>query len=92
MSILTSPTTIVLPIRYLLGRLSRQGSFMPVTLALASLALSFTARAVSPPPDGGDFHGNTAEGDGALNSAFNTVTGGWYNTALGYQALLRSAQ
>jgi len=65
-------------------------AFLLVPLALTLSALLPTVRAVSPPPDGGDFHGNTAEGDGALNSAFNTVTGGWYNTALGYQALLRN--
>jgi len=86
MSILTSPTTIVLPIRYLLGRLSRQGSFMPVTLALASLALSFTARAVSPPPDGGYPNFNTAEGAGALFS----LTTGADNTAIGFQTLFNN--
>jgi uncharacterized coiled-coil protein SlyX len=61
-----------------------------LVLPLSLFALSPIARAVDPPPDGGDFHGNTAEGDGALNSAFNSVTGGWYNTALGYQTLLRN--
>ena len=86
MSILTSPTTIVLPIQYLLGRLSRQGSFMPVTLALASLALSFTARAVSPPPDGGYPNFNTAEGAGALFS----LTTGADNTAIGFQTLFNN--
>jgi len=59
---------------------------MPVTLALASLALSFTARAVSPPPDGGYPNFNTAEGAGALFS----LTTGADNTAIGFQTLFNN--
>jgi len=51
---------------------------------LACLALSPTARAVLPPPDGGYPNFNTAEGDNAL---FNLTTGN-NNTALGSNALL----
>jgi hypothetical protein len=56
-----------------------------IALALVYFALSPTPNAfgVSPPPDGGYFNGNTAEGENALFS----LTGGFYNTAIGYQAL-----
>ncbi|MGE5214018.1 MAG: tail fiber domain-containing protein [Nitrospirota bacterium] len=52
-------------------------------LTLALFALSPTARAVSPPPDGGYPGGNTAEGQNALLS----LTTGGYNTAVGYLSL-----
>jgi hypothetical protein len=52
-------------------------------LALACFALSPTARAVTPAPDGGYPGGNTAEGQSAL---FSRTTGG-YNTAVGYLSL-----
>jgi hypothetical protein len=56
----------------------------PVFLvALACFALSQTAQAVSPPPDGGYPNRNTAEGDSAL---FN-LTSGTDNTAIGFEAL-----
>src|SRR5437879_7521500 len=55
-----------------------------VPLALALFALSPTAPAVSPPPDGGYANDNTAEGNGAL---FN-LTSGHDNTATGNIALL----
>jgi hypothetical protein len=55
-----------------------------VPLALALFALSPTAPAVSPPPDGGYANDNTAEGNGAL---FN-LTSGHDNTANGNIALL----
>jgi septal ring factor EnvC (AmiA/AmiB activator) len=50
---------------------------------LAWFALSPTAQAVVPPPDGGYPNGNTAEGTNALFSLANGV----WNTALGFEAL-----
>jgi hypothetical protein len=58
--------------------------FIPLALAFASVALSLTAHALSPPPDGGYPGRNTAEGDGAL---FSNTTGS-DNTAIGFEALL----
>jgi len=60
----------------------RRGCFL-VGLALAWLALSPTARALNPPPDGGYPNANTAEGDSALAS----LTSGINNTAIGFGAL-----
>jgi trimeric autotransporter adhesin len=54
-----------------------------IVLALGCLALSQTAQAVSPPPDGGYPGGNTAEGRNALLS----LTSGTYNTAIGFLSL-----
>src|SRR2546430_782301 len=52
-------------------------------LALSCFALSPTAQAVTPAPDGGYPGGNTAEGDDALFS----LTTGANNTAIGFNAL-----
>ena len=51
-------------------------------IALASFALSPTALAVTPAPDGGYPNQNTAEGDNALLS----LTTGNDNTAIGFSA------
>jgi hypothetical protein len=76
---------------------SRRGFLL---IALACFALSPTARAVSPAPDGGYPGNNTAEGINALFSlttgtgntaigafALNSNTSGFANTATGFQAL-----
>jgi hypothetical protein len=57
--------------------------FLLVLFALAWLALSPAARAVSPPPDGGYPGQNTAEGENALLN----LTTGFFNTAIGFEAL-----
>jgi hypothetical protein len=56
---------------------------MLVLFAFGGLALSPTARAVTPAPDGGYPGSNTAEGDNALLN----LAGGLDNTALGFDAL-----
>ncbi len=76
---------------------------IPLVLAVASFALSPTAQAVDPPPDGGYPNFNTAEGLDALFSvsagsdntaigfdALLSDTAGSFNTATGYQALLNN--
>jgi hypothetical protein len=55
-------------------------------LALAWFALSPTARAVTPAPDGGYPSGNTAVGDNALLN----LTSGRDNTAIGFDALINN--
>src|SRR2546421_5962130 len=54
-----------------------------IAAAIACIAFSENAFAVSPPPDGGYPNQNTAEGDSALFS----LTDGLNNTAVGYHAL-----
>jgi hypothetical protein len=54
-----------------------------IPLALACFAVSPSAQAVSPPPDGGYPGGNTAEGQNALF----TLSTGEFNTAVGFFAL-----
>jgi hypothetical protein len=61
-------------------------SFLLMPLALAWFALSSTAQAVDPPPDGGYPSENTAEGKDALFS----LTTGVGNTAIGYFALFNN--
>jgi hypothetical protein len=59
---------------------------IPICLvALACFALSPTAQAVRPPPDGGYPNRNTAEGDFALFS--DDTEAGTDNTAIGFSAL-----
>jgi hypothetical protein len=60
----------------------RYGLFL-IPLVLAAFALSPTAQAVVPPPDGGYPGQNTAEGEDALFS----LTTGTDNTAIGFNAL-----
>jgi len=62
-------------------------AFLLIPFVLACFALSPTARAVDPPPDGGYPGDNTAEGTDALFS----LTGGTENTALGADALYYNA-
>src|SRR5207249_10955687 len=57
-----------------------------LTLVLVCFALSPTARAVDPPPDGGYPGFNTAEGTDALFS----LTDGINNTATGFDALFNN--
>jgi hypothetical protein len=59
--------------------------YLFIAVALAALAHLQTARAVSPPPDGGYPGQNTAEGDFALNSLVSDQA--IDNTAVGYQTL-----
>src|SRR2546423_1036635 len=54
-----------------------------LAVALSLFALSPTARAVSPPPDGGYPNQNTAEGQFSLYH----LTTGVDNTAIGWEAL-----
>jgi hypothetical protein len=54
-----------------------------LAISASWLALSSETRAVSPPPDGGYFNANTAEGQDALFS----LTTGFSNTAIGFRAL-----
>jgi hypothetical protein len=75
--------TIILPAnslhRWLLER-----ALPVIPLLVACFALSPTAQAVSPPPDGGYPGGNTAAGQNALLS----IITGTYNTAVGFFSLL----
>jgi uncharacterized coiled-coil protein SlyX len=57
--------------------------FLLIAFASSALALSPSARAVDPPPDGGYPNQNTAEGQDAL---FHLTTG-FGNTAIGFDAL-----
>ena len=59
-----------------------------VSFALVCFALSPSARAVTPAPDGGYDNRNTAEGQDALFSWPSTTLDG-ENTAIGYEALYK---
>jgi Chaperone of endosialidase len=78
-------STAILPVPNLISRSPLRRSFPVVLLAitLTSFMLLRSARAVTPPPDGGYPNFNTAEGDFALYH----LTSGGLNTAIGYQAL-----
>jgi hypothetical protein len=80
-----NPKTTVLPVRNSTNRSPLRRGFLliPLTFALAWFALSPTAQAVTPAPDGGDPSFNTAEGEDALFS----LTTGADNTAMGFDAL-----
>jgi uncharacterized coiled-coil protein SlyX len=68
-----------LHIKNSIGRSLFRIACLLIPLVFTCLALSPTARALSPAPDGGYPNANTAEGTGALHS----VTTGANNTALG---------
>ncbi len=80
-------TTSIRPIRKSLNSSPWRRGFLLIMLALgfACFALSPTARAVDPPPDGGYPGFNTAEGDNALFSLDVTTAIG--NTAVGSDAM-----
>src|SRR6266436_2642559 len=75
-----------LHLRKSIGRSPLRLGLLLIPLALACFALSPTARAVSPAPDGGYPGQNTAEGDDALFS----LTSGGDNTAVGFSALFNN--
>ena len=79
------PTETLAPATDLLNRSSWRYGLLLIPLALASFALVLSARGVSPPPDGGYFNGNTAEGEDAL---FHLVVSlSHFDTAIGFHAL-----
>jgi len=90
------------PIKKSNDRLPLRHAFILIPFVLACFAISPTARAVTPAPDGGYPNANTAEDDNALFSldtsqgidntamGFDTLysnTTGLYNTATGFEAL-----
>jgi hypothetical protein len=75
--------TTTLPLKYLMNRTHCRFALL-IPLALLCFAVSATAEAVSPPPDGA-YGTNTAEGQAALLN----LTSGTYNTAIGWYSLTR---
>jgi hypothetical protein len=73
----------ILPLRNSVNHAILRRGVLLIALVLASFALSQTARAVTPAPDGGYPGGNTAEGDNALHD----LTIGEFNTAVGFLSL-----
>ncbi len=67
-----------------IGRSPSRLALLLIPLVFACFAIVQSARAVSPPPDGGYPGGNTAEGQFALGG----LTTGFYNNAVGIYALL----
>src|SRR5439155_97496 len=74
--------TKTIPLRNLMN-CSPLRAFLLIPFVLACFALSPTAQAVDPPPDGGYPSQNTAEGEHAL---FSLITG-FNNTAIGFKSL-----
>src|SRR6266487_4357916 len=72
-----------LHLRKSIGRSPSRRAFLLIPLLLGCFALSPTAQAVTPAPDGGYPGANTAEGTDALFS----LTSGIANTAVGKDAL-----
>jgi hypothetical protein len=72
----------IVSVRNTLSQSALRRGFLLLALGLGC-ALSPTARAVSPPPDGGYANSNTAEGEDALLD----LTSGINNTAIGFEAL-----
>src|SRR5439155_1740249 len=75
--------TTTLPLKHSVNLSPVRLALLLIPLAVACFALSPTARAVTPAPDGGYPGRNTAEGDSALFS----LTMGFDNTAIGFDAL-----
>jgi hypothetical protein len=71
------------PLRNSVSHPALRRGVLLIAVMLASFALSQTARAVTPAPDGGYPGGNTAEGDNALHD----LTIGEFNTAVGFLSL-----
>jgi hypothetical protein len=67
-----------------IGRSPLRLALLLIPLLFACFAIAQSARAVSPPPDGGYPGGNTAEGQLALGG----LTTGFYNTGVGIYSLL----
>src|SRR5438876_2881532 len=76
-------TTTILHSRKSINRSHLRRGYLLIPLVLACFALSPTAQAVNPAPDGGYSGDNTAEGTNALFS----LTTGTGNTANGFEAL-----